>query len=56
MAGTNPERMIIINFERSLGIAKEIIIRISGGSDRGCSLYGGDVVAPSAPDLEELWN
>ena len=41
MAGANPEKVIIIDFKRSFEIGKPIIIKISGGSDRGCSLYGG---------------
>ena len=33
MAGINPEKVIIINFETSLEVGEKIIIEISWGSD-----------------------
>ena len=43
LAGIDPEKVVIINFKRSLEGGKRVIIKISGVgvSGRGCSLYGG---------------
>ena len=41
MVVISPEKGVIINLKRSLEVGRAIRIKISGGSDHGCSIYGG---------------
>ena len=50
MAGIDPEKLVISNLKKSLEIGG-VIIKIYGGSDHGCSLYGGGNVESSS-DLD----
>ena len=53
--GANPEKVVIINFKRSLGIGNEIIIKISGvgGQTADVLSTGRNVEPPSDLDWEE---
>ena len=56
--GDQPEEGDNYQLREEFGSWGEIIIKISGGSDRGCSIYGGDVESSSDLDWGEfgdLW-